>query len=81
MPSPKYAQGAVFSCGDVTAVDCGHVTCFLSCVPVPRLYKLRGFSPQVELYRARDRRSSAKLVPNFADRWCRMVSATDLYGC
>jgi hypothetical protein len=48
----------------------------------PLLYKtktkLRGFSPQ--LYRPSHRRLSAKLVPTFADRECRMVSATDLHG-
>jgi hypothetical protein len=30
-----------------------------------------------ELYRPSDRRLSAKLVPTFADRGCRVVSATD----
>jgi hypothetical protein len=30
-----------------------------------------------ELYRPRDRRLSAKLVPTFEDRGCRVVSATD----
>jgi hypothetical protein len=30
--------------------------------------------------RARDRRLSAKLVPNFADRVCHVVSVTDPYG-
>jgi hypothetical protein len=38
--------------------------------------KLRGFSPQSELYRPSDRRMSAKLVPTLADRGCRVVSAT-----
>jgi hypothetical protein len=33
-----------------------------------------------ELYRPSDRRLSAKLVPTFADRVCRVVSATDPYG-
>jgi hypothetical protein len=32
-----------------------------------------------ELYRPRDRRLSAKLVPTFADRRCRVVSATDFH--
>jgi hypothetical protein len=32
-----------------------------------------------ELYRPRNRRLSAKLVPNFVDRGCHVVSATDLY--
>jgi hypothetical protein len=39
--------------------------------------KLRGFTPQSELYRPSDRRLSVKLVPTFADRGCRVVSATD----
>jgi hypothetical protein len=33
-----------------------------------------------ELYRPSDRRMSAKLVPTFADRGCRVVSATDLHS-
>jgi hypothetical protein len=33
-----------------------------------------------ELYRPSDRRLPAKLVPNFADRDCRVVSVTDPYG-
>jgi hypothetical protein len=33
-----------------------------------------------ELYRPSDRRLSAKLVPNFADRGCHMVRAADPYG-
>jgi hypothetical protein len=33
-----------------------------------------------ELYLPSDRRLSAKLVPTFADRRCRVVSATDPYG-
>jgi hypothetical protein len=33
-----------------------------------------------ELYRLGDRRLSAKLAPNFADRWCRVVSAVNPYG-
>jgi hypothetical protein len=33
-----------------------------------------------ELYRQSDRRLSAKLVPNFADRGCSMLSVTDSYG-
>jgi hypothetical protein len=32
-----------------------------------------------KLYRPSDRRLSAKLVPTFADRGCRVVSATDLH--
>jgi hypothetical protein len=42
--------------------------------------KLRGFSPQSELYRPSDRRLSAKLVSNLADRGCRVVSATNPNG-
>jgi hypothetical protein len=33
-----------------------------------------------ELFRLRDRRLSAKLVPTFADRGCRVLSVTDSYG-
>jgi hypothetical protein len=33
-----------------------------------------------ELYRPSDRRLSAKLLPNFADRGCHVVSVTDPYG-
>jgi hypothetical protein len=33
-----------------------------------------------ELYRPSDSRLSAKLLPNFADRGCRVASATDSYG-
>jgi hypothetical protein len=33
-----------------------------------------------QLYRPSDRRLSKKLVPTFADRGCRVVSATDLHG-
>jgi CBS-domain-containing membrane protein len=33
-----------------------------------------------EPYRPSDRRLSAKLVPTFADRECRMVSVMDDYG-
>jgi hypothetical protein len=33
-----------------------------------------------ELYRPSDRRLSAKLVPTFSDRGCRVVSITDPYG-
>jgi hypothetical protein len=40
---------------------------------------LRGLSAS-ELYRPSDRRMSEKLVPTFADRGCRVVSATDPYG-
>jgi hypothetical protein len=41
--------------------------------------KLRGFSPQAK-YRPDDRRLSAKLMPTFADRGYRVVSATDPHG-
>jgi hypothetical protein len=33
-----------------------------------------------ELYRPIDRSLSAKLVPTFADRGCRVFSVTELYG-
>jgi hypothetical protein len=38
--------------------------------------KLRGLKSASELYRPSDRRLSAKFVPTFADRGCRVVSAT-----
>jgi hypothetical protein len=38
---------------------------------------LHGFSSRANYT---DRRLSAKLVPTFEDRWCRVVSATDPYG-
>jgi hypothetical protein len=43
--------------------------------------KLHGLSPQSELCRLSDLRLSAKLVPIFADRGRRVVSATDPHGC
>jgi hypothetical protein len=42
--------------------------------------KLRGFYSTSELYRLSDRLLSAKLVPTFAGRGCRVVSATDPPG-
>jgi hypothetical protein len=39
--------------------------------------KFRGLYSASELYRPSDRRLSAKLVSTFADRWCRVISATD----
>jgi hypothetical protein len=42
--------------------------------------ELRGRLSARELYRTSDRRMSAKLVPTFADRGCRVVSATDPYS-
>jgi hypothetical protein len=39
--------------------------------------KLRGLQSASELYRPSDRHLSAKLVPTFADRGSRVVSATD----
>jgi hypothetical protein len=33
-----------------------------------------------ELYRSRDHRLLAKLMPTFADRGCHVVSVTDPYG-
>jgi hypothetical protein len=41
--------------------------------------KLRGLSPQA-LYRPSDRHMSAKLVPTFAVRDCRVVSAKHPHG-
>jgi hypothetical protein len=42
--------------------------------------KLRGFGPPSELCRPRDRRLFAMLVPTFADRGCRVVTASDSHG-
>jgi hypothetical protein len=42
--------------------------------------KFRGFQSGSELYRPSDRPLSTKLVPTFADRGCRVVSAMDPYG-
>jgi hypothetical protein len=42
--------------------------------------KLHGLQSASELYLPSDRRLSAKLVPTFADRGCRVVSATDPPG-
>jgi hypothetical protein len=42
--------------------------------------KLRGRSPQANLYRPSDRRLSAKLVPTFTGRGCCVVSATNPHG-
>jgi hypothetical protein len=42
--------------------------------------KLRGLSPQSELYRPSDRSSSAKLVQTFVDTGCHMVNVTNPYG-
>jgi hypothetical protein len=39
--------------------------------------ELRGLYSSSELYSPSDRRLSAKLVQPFADRWCRVDSATD----
>jgi hypothetical protein len=41
---------------------------------------LRGLSPRDKLYQLSHRLLSAKLVPNFADRSCRMVRAMDSHG-
>jgi hypothetical protein len=42
--------------------------------------KLRGLSPRAKYADLRDNRLSAKLVPTFADRGCRVVKATDPYA-
>jgi hypothetical protein len=43
--------------------------------------KLHGFSPQANYTQPSDRLLSAKLVPTFTDRRCRVVRATDPHGC
>jgi hypothetical protein len=48
--------------------------------PSVSLFLLRDLQSAIELYRPSDRRMSAKLVPTFADRGCRVVSATDPPG-
>jgi hypothetical protein len=45
--------------------------------PFPVRTKLRGLSPQSELFPPSDRRLSVKLVSTFADRRCHVVSVTD----
>jgi hypothetical protein len=50
-------------------------------VPCSIIYKKTPWTyPASELYRPSDRRLSAKFVPTFADRGCRVVSATDSNG-
>jgi hypothetical protein len=48
----------------------------------PRHYKQQTQWPEFasKLYQPSDCRLSAKLVPTFADKGCRMVSTTDPYG-
>jgi hypothetical protein len=50
-----------------------HVSEFLGSIKSKLKTKLRGFSPQAN--RLSDCHLSAKLVPTFVDRGCRMVSA------
>jgi hypothetical protein len=61
-----------------------HVACIgyvrIRYIKTNKKSKLRGLSPQANIYRQSDRRMSAKLVSTFADRGCRMVSATDPHG-
>jgi hypothetical protein len=47
--------------------------------PPSQLFKTPWPVFAIELYRPRDRRLSAKLVPTFADKGCHMVSVTDPY--
>jgi hypothetical protein len=55
--------------------------CMSVCFPLfTKKTKLRGLESASELYRASDRRLSAKLLPTFADRGYRVVSVTDPYG-
>jgi hypothetical protein len=54
---------------------CDHVFC-----DVTKLKKAPWPESASELYRPSVRRLSAKLVPTFADRGCRVVSVTDPYG-
>jgi hypothetical protein len=57
------------------------LTYTLSCYGIKtKKTKFRGLWSASELYRPSDRRMSAKLVPTFAGRGCRVVSATDPYG-
>jgi hypothetical protein len=50
--------------------------------PALKLLSSVVFSPQANYtYGEIDRRFLAKLVPTFADRGCRVVSATDPSGC
>jgi hypothetical protein len=47
---------------------------------ITRLKKTLWSESASELYRPRDRRLSAKLLPTFADRGCHVVGVTDPYG-
>jgi hypothetical protein len=49
-------------------------------IPSSQTYKTPWAVSTSELYRPSDRRLSAKLVRTFTDRWCRVVTAADLYG-
>jgi hypothetical protein len=60
--------------------ELGTILSELKPLPLELLKKLRGFSPQSELYRLSDRRLSAKLVPTSADIGSHVVSATNLHG-
>jgi hypothetical protein len=71
---------------------CAYLATVVICLLLPRLqivpnevlsliiYFLTFFCHHNILYRPSDRRLSAKLVPTFADRGCRVVSATDPHG-
>jgi hypothetical protein len=52
----------------------------LLCTSHIKKTKVRGLQSASELYRQSDRCLSAKLVQTFADRGCRVVSATDPPG-
>jgi hypothetical protein len=45
-----------------------------------RIWQLLKLEKIILNIRPSDRRMSAKFVPTFADRGCRVVSATDPYG-
>jgi hypothetical protein len=47
---------------------------------VPQEYETPWPEPASKLYLPSDRRLSAKLVPNCADRGCDVISVTDPYG-
>jgi hypothetical protein len=67
----KYAHGSIFT----------HLRSALKLVSVNSTFYsnvlTKTFSSASELYQPSDRRLSAKLVPTFADRGCRVVSATE----
>jgi hypothetical protein len=57
-----------------------YIRVYLKTRPILKETKLSGFSPQANYTDRATARLSAKLVPTFADRRCRVVSETDSHG-